>query len=129
MRLSRAQLEFRAELEALTGEPILRCNQCGKCSAGCLAADYMDLLPHQLMRKLQLGDRSVLESRSIRYCMSCMGCSLRCPMGIDLANLMDGLRALLLRKGIDLFRPYQIPPDLMNAPQLTMVAGFRKLSC
>jgi heterodisulfide reductase subunit C len=69
------------------------CYQCGKCSAGCPLAERMDLLPHQLMRLVQLDrvDRA-LHSEAIWKCVSCMTCSARCPKSVDCAGVIDSLR-------------------------------------
>jgi heterodisulfide reductase subunit C2 len=69
------------------------CYQCGKCSAGCPLAERMDILPHQLMRLVQVGriDRA-LRSEAIWKCVSCMTCSARCPKSVDCAGVIDTLR-------------------------------------
>lgn len=84
----------------LTGEKISACYQCGKCSAGCPAASAMDLLPHQVLRLIQLGKKDkVLGSRTIWLCASCQTCTTRCPKEVDLARVMDALRELALKEG------------------------------
>jgi heterodisulfide reductase subunit C len=52
VRLSgeRVRGEFVRKVEELSGQNLLACNQCGKCSAGCPAATVMDLLPNQVIR-------------------------------------------------------------------------------
>ncbi|MBI4302515.1 MAG: 4Fe-4S dicluster domain-containing protein [Chloroflexi bacterium] len=88
--LSRPLLIF---IEAHSGQPVSRCNQCGKCTAGCPAAWAMDLTPRQVMRALQLGlDNDVLASSAIWLCLSCQICSVRCPLEIDVAKVMHSLR-------------------------------------
>jgi heterodisulfide reductase subunit C len=60
----------------------------------------MDLLPHQVVRYIQLGLRDeVLRSRTIWVCASCQTCTTRCPKEFDIAELMDVLRALSVREG------------------------------
>lgn len=77
------------------------CYQCGKCSAGCPVSDGMDLLPHQLVRLVQLGrwDRA-LRSEAIWQCVSCLTCATRCPKSVDCAGMMDTLRQLCLERGL-----------------------------
>jgi heterodisulfide reductase subunit C len=41
----------------------------------------------------------LLESDMIWTCVSCETCSARCPMGIDVAAVMDALRKLALERG------------------------------
>jgi heterodisulfide reductase subunit C len=55
----------------------------------------MDILPHQLIKEVQLGLREeVISSRTIWVCASCLTCSVRCPNEIDIARVMDGLRQM-----------------------------------
>lgn len=79
------------------------CYQCQKCSTGCPANFAMDILPHQVIRMLQLGlGREVLTSRTIWVCASCYTCSTRCPNDIDIAQVMDALRRRALKTKVSL---------------------------
>jgi len=81
---------------AATGVDVARCYQCGKCTAGCPMVRYMDLMPHQVMRLVQLGDESsvekVLSCAAIWSCAGCLTCTQRCPQELDPAAVMDVLR-------------------------------------
>ena len=84
-----------------SGESILACYQCQKCSAGCPVAYAMDILPNQVIRMVQFGLRErVLSSHTIWICASCYTCSVRCPNDIDIAKIMDTLRHIALGSGI-----------------------------
>ncbi len=84
-----------------SGENLLACYQCGKCSAGCPVAYAMDILPNQVIRMVQFGLRErVLSSHTIWICASCYTCSVRCPNDIDIAKVMDTLRHIALGSGI-----------------------------
>ncbi len=90
-----------ADIERLVGQRVVRCNQCGKCTAGCPMAAEMDLQPNQIMRLAQLGqEERLLRSRAIWMCASCETCATRCPMGISLAEIMDALREMSLERGM-----------------------------
>ena len=118
---------FVREVEEISGEDLLACNQCGKCSAGCPVASVMDLLPSQVIRMAQLGMEEVLESRTIWICASCLTCVTRCPKGVDLPRLMEALREIALRSGVTEIDLSQLPGDLVDElPQLAIVGGFRK---
>jgi heterodisulfide reductase subunit C len=56
----------------------------------------MDLMPHQVMRLVQLGDESSVEkllaSATIWSCAGCLTCTQRCPQELDPAAVMDVLR-------------------------------------
>jgi heterodisulfide reductase subunit C len=91
---------FQDEVEERSGVKVPSCYQCGKCSAGCPAAHAMDLLPHQIMRLIQLGKRDkVLASKAIWLCASCETCTTRCPQEVDIARTMDALRQIAYEEG------------------------------
>lgn len=105
------------------------CYQCGKCSAGCPSAPFMDLLPNQVMRLLQIGKvERILETNTPFACCSCFVCSSRCPKGIDVAAIMESLRQILLRAQEDDFKVKDIKPEeLERIPPILIVGTFRKL--
>ncbi len=118
-----------AEIREISGQDVRACYQCGRCSAGCPAAAGMDLMPNQLLRLIQLGDRErALASRSMWLCAACNTCTARCPKSVDPARLMEALRTILTRRGA---APLQIPAlpaaVLADVPQQALIAGFRKL--
>jgi heterodisulfide reductase subunit C len=51
------------------------------------------------MRRLHLGlGNELLDSDIVWMCVSCETCSARCPMGIDVAAVMDALRKLAVER-------------------------------
>ncbi len=91
---------FLSEVVRASGEKISACFQCQKCSAGCPVAYTMDILPNQVLRHIQYDHRDrVLSSKTIWICASCYACSVRCPNNIDIAKIMDTLRAMAIRSG------------------------------
>lgn len=88
-------INFVRKVEALSGTSVRRCMQCGKCSAGCPMASFMEHPPNRVVRLLQLGQwQRLLAGKSIWYCASCETCSARCPNQVHLASIMDALRKL-----------------------------------
>jgi heterodisulfide reductase subunit C len=88
-------VDFVRKVEALSDTSVRRCFQCGKCSAGCPMATFMEHPPNRVVRLLQLGQwQRILAGRSIWYCASCETCSTRCPNKVHLASIMDALRKL-----------------------------------
>lgn len=88
-------IDFVRKVEALSGTSVRRCFQCGKCSAGCPMATFMEHPPNRVVRLLQLGQwQRILAGRSIWYCASCETCTSRCPNKVDLTSIMDALRKL-----------------------------------
>jgi heterodisulfide reductase subunit C len=119
--------ELVQQIEELSGQNLLACNQCGKCSAGCPAAAVMELLPNQVIRYAQFGMDQVLESNSIWICASCQTCYARCPHGVDLSRIMEALRLLAQQRSGDHLRPQEMTAEQMSEmPQLAIIGGFRK---
>ncbi len=116
------------QIERMSGETIKRCYQCGNCSGGCPVSYAMDIPPSQIMRFLQLGRvEDVMAANSMWTCVGCLQCFSRCPQSVSVANTLEGLRQLVLRKGVDHDRIEDLPlPLLKNAPQQAIVCGFRK---
>jgi len=86
-----------------TGVDVGLCYQCGKCTAGCPMAAYMDLTPNQVMRLVQIGDagatEKILGCKAIWSCAGCLTCTQRCPKELDPAAVMDALRQMSYRQG------------------------------
>ncbi len=121
-----AQNAIIKKIEDISGQNVLACYQCGKCSAGCPMISLMDLLPNQIIRLVQLGQLSdVLNSKTIWLCASCFTCTARCPKGVDLAKVMEALRLLLLRKSTNYVEPSELDID-ENLPQIALISNFRK---
>ncbi len=118
---------FVHQVEEISGQDLLACNQCGKCSAGCPIVAQMDILPSQVIRMAQLGMEEVLETNTIWICASCLTCVARCPKGVDLPRLMEALRQIALRKGVAKLDLNDLPEDLLQElPQLAVIGGCRK---
>ena len=91
--------EFLKELRQ-AGADVTACYQCGRCSAGCPAADYFDVKPMQAVRMCSYGqEEQLLTTRTIWVCAACETCTTRCPNGIDIAGMMDRLRSRAFKAG------------------------------
>jgi len=102
LHMTDAPEDLHSILKRNTGVDVLKCYQCGKCSAGCPLSSEMDYTPSYLMRMLQTGDPvledKVLRSFTIWVCLSCEMCYSRCPMSIELPKIMDCLREKSLKE-------------------------------
>lgn len=87
--------KFCSEVSERSFSQVSKCYQCNKCSNGCPITYTADIQPNQIMRLIQLGQKErVLKSKFIWICASCQTCSTRCPMEIDIANVMNTLREM-----------------------------------
>lgn len=122
------QNDFVKKVEEISGQSLLSCNQCGKCSAGCPMSFAMDFLPNQVIRLVQLGlEEDIAGSKTVWICASCFICTVRCPRGVDLAKVMEAVRLITLRRNIDYMQASDLPIDtLSELPQIALVGGFRK---
>jgi heterodisulfide reductase subunit C len=121
---------FVAKVQELSGQNLLTCYQCGKCSAGCPAVSQMDILPNQIIRYAQLGFKDeLLKSKSIWVCASCMTCNARCPKGINIAEVIEALRQILLRKREDHLKVEKLSDaEKSDVPPIAMVSSMRKFT-
>lgn len=91
-----------ADIERRSGERVSACYQCGRCTSTCTGAFAFDFPPHRIMRMLQLGQvDEVLNSRTAQICFDCMTCSTRCPMNIDVANVIEHAKMIADERGIE----------------------------
>jgi heterodisulfide reductase subunit C len=99
VKKERAEGILKAVQEA-SGVDLSVCFQCKKCTSGCPVSKLVKSPPSEIMRRLHLGaGDELLDSDILWMCVSCETCSARCPMGIDVAAVMDTLRQLALEKG------------------------------
>jgi len=84
------------------GENVFLCYQCQKCSSGCPVVEHFDLAPNQVMRAIQLGQKEmVLHSKTIWLCAMCETCATRCPHDINITKIMDALKIMAQKEGIE----------------------------
>ena len=132
IRISRNNVRnsFVQKLEELSGQNLLSCYQCGKCSAGCPVVSEMDILPNQIIRYAQMGlAEELFQSKAIWICASCFTCNTRCPKGINIAEVIEAIRQILLRKGEDRLKIKEISEDeIGEIPPIAIISSMRKLS-
>jgi heterodisulfide reductase subunit C len=91
---------LRERVRETSGVDLSACYQCQKCTSGCPVAALVKEPPAEMVRRLQLGaDDGLLERDLVWTCLACETCYARCPMGINLAAVMDALRALASEAG------------------------------
>lgn len=122
--------EFIDKVQELSGQNLLACYQCGKCSAGCPAVTRMDILPNQMIRLAQLGFKDkLLKNISMWVCESCMTCNTRCPKGINIAEVIEAMRQILLRQRQDHLEIEKLTDKQKEeVPVIALVSSFRKFT-
>lgn len=108
----------------------MACYQCGKCSAGCPGVSQMDLLPNVMIRYAQLGlKEQLLKSKSIWICASCFTCNTRCPKGINVAETIEAIRQVVLRKSQDHLKIERLSDEeRTNIPPIAIISSMRKFT-
>jgi quinone-modifying oxidoreductase, subunit QmoC len=92
--------DFLDYLESESGQPISRCFQCKKCSGGCPVSTYTEIMPHQVVRLTQMGQKEqLMASPGIWFCTGCKTCKVRCPNGIDISAVLDVIKGQVLKQG------------------------------
>jgi len=93
---------FGREVMSVPGcEDLVSCIQCGTCSGVCPLSIYMDYTPRQVMA-LTRGDfkNEVLQSHTIWLCASCYACTVECPRGIRITDIMYELKQRAIEESI-----------------------------
>ncbi|MCU0542597.1 MAG: 4Fe-4S dicluster domain-containing protein [Oscillatoriaceae cyanobacterium Prado104] len=84
------------------GAAIAACMQCGTCSGGCTNIDLMDMSPRTLVLMVQRGEwEKILKSNALWMCTSCQICTSRCPRGVRPADVIEAVKAIAIREGIE----------------------------
>lgn len=71
-----------------------RCFQCGCCSATCSARQFSDFNIRRVHTMFRRGDVDGL-SGQLRKCMLCGKCTLVCPRGVNIRQLVISMRTIL----------------------------------
>ncbi|HET7842026.1 MAG TPA: 4Fe-4S dicluster domain-containing protein [Terriglobia bacterium] len=116
------QRDITAEVLATPGgEKILTCLQCGTCGSACPLSVYMDHTPRRLIGMLREGFRQeVVESFAIWLCASCYECTVRCPAGIKVTDVMYALKRTAIHEGI---YPRRFPIPVLAKEFMEMLKG------
>jgi len=83
------------------GESINKCIQCGTCTGTCPVSYTMDITPREVIALYRAGDiETILSSRTIWICASCYACTVHCPQGVLVTEIMYALKRLAIEQDI-----------------------------
>jgi heterodisulfide reductase subunit C len=83
------------------GESIKKCIQCGSCTGSCPVSYTMDITPREIIALFRARDiESILSSRTIWICASCYACTVRCPQGVQVTDILYALKRLAIEQKI-----------------------------
>ena len=94
--------KFKYEISKIPGaEKIMRCFQCGTCTAGCPVARFSDSYrPRRLARMIQLGLKDkVLSSDTIWFCSACSTCVDHCPQDVKFVDVLRVIQNIAIKEG------------------------------
>ncbi|MBT3756483.1 MAG: heterodisulfide reductase [Candidatus Cloacimonetes bacterium] len=129
IKLDDKGVEFLEKIMELSGETITLCDQCGTCSGGCPFITEMDVNPSQVMRQVMLGQKNIMDSKTMWICASCFTCTVRCPRDLDVSKVSEALRQVKLREAIDFIDIEEISDEeAKKLPSIAIVGAFRKFT-
>ena len=104
------------------GEKIKKCIQCGTCTGSCPVSYTMDIPPREIIALFRAGDiESILNSRTIWTCASCYACTVRCPSGIKVTDILYALKRTAMDQ--NLF-PKRFPVYVLSKSFVSMTNLF-----
>ncbi len=104
------------------GLKIRRCLQCGTCTGSCPVSHTMDIPPREVIALFRAGElEKILQSRTIWICASCYACTVRCPVGIKVTDVLYALKRLAMEN--DLFPP-RFPVHALSRSFVSLVNKF-----
>ena len=100
--VSREAKDFRRKVMETPGaEKLMRCYQCGTCTADCpIAKRVPEFRPRQIARLVMYGQRERLMEGDLLYlCTGCYTCYEHCPQEVHVSEIVSALRKISLDEG------------------------------
>jgi len=91
---------FADQIAAIPGgEKLFTCIQCGTCGGTCPVSHHMDYTPRRIIAMIRAGfKQEVLTSFTTWLCASCYSCTVECPKGIKITDIMYALKRLAIQE-------------------------------
>ena len=91
--------DFVNALVKAGADRIRTCIQCGTCTVSCESGRWTALKTRSIIRKVVLGDLSVLKDPDIWLCTTCYQCYERCPRDVRPTDVIMELRNYATKLG------------------------------
>ncbi|MCF8226533.1 MAG: quinone-interacting membrane-bound oxidoreductase complex subunit QmoC [Bacteroidales bacterium] len=112
-------IEFKRDLEKLSGASLSTCMQCGTCSVVCNLSPEEKPFPRKEMVYAGWGMKEkLIGNPDVWLCHQCGDCSTHCPRGVDPADVIAAVRLLT-------YRQYAVPRfmgKMVSRPSMLPVA-------
>jgi heterodisulfide reductase subunit C len=98
-----SHFDFYQEISALpSGRDILKCIQCGTCSASCPVFKYnREANPRKIIAQAALGlKEEVIHSQAIWLCAKCQSCVVKCHKDVKPGEIINAIRTIAIREGV-----------------------------
>ncbi|MGB9807542.1 MAG: 4Fe-4S dicluster domain-containing protein [Thermosulfidibacteraceae bacterium] len=113
-------------LELPGGKEILKCIQCGTCSGSCPMVEIMDYSPRAFFALIKSGQiKEAVRANTYWVCASCYFCTVRCPRGIKITDIMYAFKELSVKKG---FYPKKEPTTKLYESFKEVIEEYGRLS-
>lgn len=76
------------------GKSLVNCFSCGMCTGGCPVARISDYNPRRIIHRVMLD----MEPEDIWLCANCYTCEERCPTKTNVADLINLMRRIIIKK-------------------------------
>ena len=88
-------------MEEPGAEKLMRCYQCGTCTADCpIAKRVPEFRPRQIARLVMYGQKGRLMEGDLLYlCAGCYTCYEHCPQEVHVSEIVSALRRIGLEEG------------------------------
>ena len=80
------------------------CLNCGECTTGCPAARFYDFSPREMLQVAIHADAATLwdaMQEKVWACCQCYSCTMRCRFGNDIGGIINVMRELSVRHGLE----------------------------
>jgi heterodisulfide reductase subunit C len=125
--MSKSERDLRAaflqQVELVPGgRKIKECIQCGTCTGSCPVSYAMDITPRKTIALFRAGEiESILRSNTIWICASCYACTVRCPSGIKITDMMYAFKRIAMERKIF---PGRLPVHALSSSFVSIVNKY-----